>query len=351
MRTVIDPQLLPNQPRLGPLSLKILFLVFSGFVFVGSFAQTLNLAWGLWFSEVFVFLGIVVVAQRVLGSPAVRLERPTWRLLVGGFVIGAVNYLAWAVPLMALAQSLFSKDFVDRFDSSVIFKNQNLVEMALIIGGVSLAAPFCEEFFFRGVLQRGLTQWVGPARGIFLTALIFSTMHFDPVGFMARLELGALFGLLLWRTGSLWPGVLAHAANNLISTIAFLLSQKPEGPGEEGDLQWYVPVTMWVLGNGALLALWRLAPRADVLAESDLPRAPASVFDSARSWVLAAGVSVGALLAFDFRGVRLNLFDAVHPASKAAAESLKPLRARARAGETDLADYFSERKAARDKGQ
>ena len=54
--------------------------------------------------------------------------------------------------------------------------------------------------------------------GLVTTAFVFSAFHLDPVGFLARFELGLLFGLFFFRTGSLWPGIAAHAANNLVST-------------------------------------------------------------------------------------------------------------------------------------
>ena len=38
-----------------------------------------------------------------------------------------------------------------------------------------------------------------------VTAVIFSAFHFDPVGFVARVEFGVLFGALRLYTGSLWP--------------------------------------------------------------------------------------------------------------------------------------------------
>jgi hypothetical protein len=47
-----------------------------------------------------------------------------------------------------------------------------------------------------------------------LAGLAFALMHLDPVRFPALLGLGALYGWLAWRAGSIWPSVLAHATNN-----------------------------------------------------------------------------------------------------------------------------------------
>ncbi len=121
--------------------------------------------------------------------------------------------------------------------------------------GVSVAAPLREELFFRGFMQRGLAEQRGPARAIVVTAFVFSAFHLDPVGLAARFELGVLFGLLAWRAGSLWPAIAAHAANNAISSVLFFAA----GDAKEADLVWWVPVSMFVVGNLALAALVQAA--------------------------------------------------------------------------------------------
>ena len=51
-----------------------------------------------------------------------------------------------------------------------------------------------------------------------LSAVAFAAVHLDPVRFPALLFLGVLYGWLSWRTGSVWPSVLAHAVNNAAAT-------------------------------------------------------------------------------------------------------------------------------------
>jgi len=324
------------------MALVLLPLVFIAFILIGGTAQLLSLGWGLWFSEVFVFVGLPVIALRLLGEPVPSLRAPSVRVAAFGFAAGAINYFAAAVPLMSLAHALFPQSYIERFDSSVIFQDRSTLEMALIIAGVSIAAPVGEEIFFRGVFQPRLDSLVGPARSIFFTALIFSFFHLDPVGFMARLELGALFGFLAWRTGSLWPGIFAHAANNLVSTVAYFLSRDVESNDEQ--LSWYVPTVMAVMGCVALWSLWRNRPMFDtppLVAAAP----PAQLGRVIAPWAVAAVLSIALLGVFDGRQVSLNVFDAFHPVSKDATAELKPLRARARAGEVELEAYYEARRA------
>lgn len=89
----------------------------------------------------------------------------------------------------------------------------------------ALAPALCEELFFRGFLQHQLIR-LSPSRpwvGIFLGALIFSTLHFQFYGIIARALLGVLLGYFFYRSGSLWPGIVAHAVFNGVSILAMRL--------------------------------------------------------------------------------------------------------------------------------
>lgn len=309
------------------------------YVAVGSTAQMLHLAWGLWFSEVVLFAGLAVIGWQLSGlaaRPMLGMTRFEGRSFGLGVAFGAVNYFAWALPLMALAEAVFPKAWVEAFDSARLFARNSPLELALAIAGATLAAPFCEELFFRGFVQRGFPE---PPRGIVMTAIIFSAFHFDPVGFTARFELGVLFGVLAWRAGSVWPAIGAHAANNTVSTLLFFASRG----SSDDQLAWWVPAGSFVVGNALLFALARLPagglsvrePTRRVAAEA---KTPAQRF---APWLVGGVASFALLLLVDWRGVALNLVDArtQPPEAVRRRDDVKALRAKARAGEVPLDDY------------
>jgi membrane protease YdiL (CAAX protease family) len=245
---VIEPAPNPPPPELEPPELPLTWtlgwsvLALGTFLVVGGTAQFLHLAWGMWFSEVVLFAGLAVVGYqliRVRPLRAMGLDRFDGGSLGLGFAFGLINYFAWAVPTMALAQAVFPKAMVERFDSAQIFARHSTIELVIVLVGVTLAAPFGEELFFRGFLQRGIGAARGAPRAIVVTAFVFSAFHLDPVGLLARFELGVLFGLLAWRSGSLWAAMGAHAANNAISSLLFLVA----GDASEGELVWWAPVS------------------------------------------------------------------------------------------------------------
>jgi uncharacterized protein len=79
---------------------------------------------------------------------------------------------------------------------------------------IALCPAFVEELFFRGYMQRRLLARWSPAAVIPLVAVIFAAFHGTPVWALSVLPLGLWFGILAWRTGSLWPGIVCHAFVN-----------------------------------------------------------------------------------------------------------------------------------------
>lgn len=91
--------------------------------------------------------------------------------------------------------------------------NENNIFFSILLVGV--LTGFCEELFFRGLLQKQLFQRpMNIHLAIWSAGFIFSLLHFQFFGFFPRWILGSLFGYLVYWSGSLWTAVIAHALNN-----------------------------------------------------------------------------------------------------------------------------------------
>jgi membrane protease YdiL (CAAX protease family) len=110
-----------------------------------------------------------------------------------------------------------------------------------------------EELFFRGVLQPFATKLVRNSFwGIFITAFIFSAIHFQFQGFIPRLALGVMFGYLYLWSGSLWVPIAAHFVNNASATTIFYLigqSKLPANTENIGELN-----QLWAIGALSIVA-------------------------------------------------------------------------------------------------
>ncbi|MCI6324565.1 MAG: CPBP family intramembrane metalloprotease [Bacteroidales bacterium] len=85
------------------------------------------------------------------------------------------------------------------------------------IGLMALLPAVGEELTFRGVVQGMFTRNRHVA--IWATAAIFSFVHMQFYGFLPRMLLGAMFGYMLWWTGSLWVPMLMHFVNNCAAVV------------------------------------------------------------------------------------------------------------------------------------
>ncbi|MCY1079073.1 type II CAAX endopeptidase family protein [Archangium lansingense] len=371
----VSPNPPPTRPPhlLDPRTVAVLAAaaVFVGFLASGVLVQSLNAAFGIWFTQIFVFLGLGWFVLRATGREPVRytgLTFPGLAPVAFGFALGVANFFAIIAPIQYVSQSLLPQSWREIYDVADIFRGQSPVEMAFIVASVTIAAPVCEEFFFRGVFFQGLRAHGGPAmRALLFSAVVFSAFHLDPVGFLARVELGMLFGWLLVRTGSLWPAILAHTANNLVSTVLFFVArhfESPEQPATQEDPRGLLILV--ALGCAALYALMAAAhrfpsllgpPRPPEVLEA--PENPVPLESAPRllrlafPWLLAATLSLGAYRALDPIGIQLSQIDMRYPlqsvpedapdALQAEREALFELRVRARRGEIPLGEYAQER--------
>ncbi len=93
--------------------------------------------------------------------------------------------------------------------------------MWLNVAVTVLAAPFFEEYIFRGILQRDITSRWGVRSGIVMSALIFSIMHFNSIQTVTTFAVGLLLGYVYYATRySLATVIVLHSINNLISVTA-----------------------------------------------------------------------------------------------------------------------------------
>lgn len=106
----------------------------------------------------------------------------------------------------------------------------------ILLGNLFLMAflpAFSEELCFRSVLMNLFTRTLNaehrtlkaegrtPHIAIWVSAIIFSFIHFQFYGFVPRMLMGALFGYLLVWSGSIWLPMLAHFTNNAMAVIIY----------------------------------------------------------------------------------------------------------------------------------
>ncbi|WP_164117551.1 CPBP family intramembrane glutamic endopeptidase [Sphingorhabdus sp. Alg239-R122] len=94
----------------------------------------------------------------------------------------------------------------------------------LLFVAVAILAPIAEELVFRGFLQNSLMHHMPPFAAIALASVIFAAIHFNFYAFPALAALGAAFGYLYYKTGSLRVNIAMHIINNALALALPMLA-------------------------------------------------------------------------------------------------------------------------------
>lgn len=113
---------------------------------------------------------------------------------------------------------------------SLLFTNKSIATLAFNLLVLSIIAGLTEELFFRGCLQQIAQKiFINTHAAVWITAFIFSAIHFQFYGFIPRLLLGAILGYLFVWSKNIWIPIIAHIAHNAINVVlTFLFIGKPE---------------------------------------------------------------------------------------------------------------------------
>ncbi len=102
-----------------------------------------------------------------------------------------------------------------------LLKMEGWAELAANLTLIALIAGVGEELVFRGVLQQQLMRRIAnPWVALALSAAIFSAIHLQFEGFLARWLLGMVLGWLYWRSRNLWVPIVAHSFYNALQVLA-----------------------------------------------------------------------------------------------------------------------------------
>lgn len=119
----------------------------------------------------------------------------------------------------------------------IMTSNQNVVILFVNLIVMAIMPAITEEFFFRGTMQPFFESWFKNKHiAIWLTAFIFSAIHFQFFGFIPRFLLGAYLGYLMIWGRSLWLPILAHFLHNGFSILIDFSTKKANYDIENTEL-------------------------------------------------------------------------------------------------------------------
>ncbi len=84
--------------------------------------------------------------------------------------------------------------------------------------------PISEEVLFRGFIYGGLAQSaIGPVGAIVISSAVWAVAHLQYTWLIIAIIFmyGVVFGIMRWKSASLWPPIVAHCVVNLISGMIY----------------------------------------------------------------------------------------------------------------------------------
>jgi hypothetical protein len=143
------------------------------------------------------------------------------RLMAAVLAVVAVGL--WGEWVMDWLSETFhlTSHWTEWFDADLVWASPSLTAISLV--EYVIFAPVFEELAFRGLLFAILRRKFRFLPAALMSASIFAIAHgYGLVGFISVLWSGLLWAWMYEKTGSLLPGILAHAINNLLVCLAVM---------------------------------------------------------------------------------------------------------------------------------
>jgi len=240
---------------------KLYFFVMLLLITVGYLVQKASLYIGILITEFFLVLLPVILYllfKRYDVKYALRLNP-----IKGdqAFLVIVIAVLGWIVSgFFALLTNYFLSKLgkIPVMPIPAASNTQELFMQILIFGAV---AACCEEIFMRGLVMRSF-EMRGSIKSIFITAIFFAMLHLNVQNFLSILFLGSLLGYVVYRTNSIFAGMIVHFTNNTISVLlSYFIAQQNLGkatPLQQVDIPFIVVIGYGIFALFAAILLYVL---------------------------------------------------------------------------------------------
>jgi uncharacterized protein len=143
------------------------------------------------------------------------------RLLAAVLVVVAAGLWGELVMDRVSEHWHLTSHWTEWFDADLVWGSPSVTMVSLL--EYVIFAPLFEELAFRGLLFAILRRKFRFLPAALISALIFGLAHgYGLVGLISVCWSGVLWAWIYEKTGSLAPGILAHAINNLLVCLAVL---------------------------------------------------------------------------------------------------------------------------------
>ncbi len=143
---------------------------------------------------------------------------------LSGIVLAVVAAGLWGEWVMGRATEFFgfANHWTEWFDPDLVWAPPSVLGISLL--EYIVFAPIFEELAFRGLLYAMLRRRFSFLPAALISTSLFALAHgYGAIGFVSVFWSGFLWAWIYERTGSLIPGMIAHATNNFLVCLMVMM--------------------------------------------------------------------------------------------------------------------------------
>jgi len=167
--------------------------------------------------------------------------------LLGSVLVGASG---WTIGSGLLVRLMPPPESLVKALEKILLLDERAAPFWQIFIFVALLPAICEETLFRGLILSGFRR-LGMWPALLASGFMFGLAHASIYRILPTLFLGVIFGFVVWRTGSIFAGVICYMLNNGLMVWISRSREAADFLGLKGAkfLPWEI------IGAGALVLL------------------------------------------------------------------------------------------------
>ena len=194
-------------------------------VFVGSIFQSIEIYSGLLITEYILVLIpslIYIAVKRKSFKETLKLNKISFKQI--GYIIG-ISLFTYPVAIFLNLIVLTILSLFGELTQSAAPLPDTLPLYLFSLFVISITPAICEEVMFRGVIMDAYEN-LSKRKAIIISAFLFGIYHINIQNLIGPILLGIVFGITVYKTDSIFAGIIGHGINNAIAlTIGYFASK------------------------------------------------------------------------------------------------------------------------------
>lgn len=248
--------------------------------FLGSIVQSKEIYSGLLITEYIIILLPNLIYLKSIKMPLKQTLRLNKINLKQAWYVLLITIFSYPIAIFLNTLVITILNFFGETIPSTVPLPESPGLYLLSIFVIAIAPGICEEIMFRGTIMSAYGK-LGQKKAILFSAFLFGLFHLNLQNLVGPIFLGMIFGIIVYKTNSIYSAILGHMINNsLAMTIGYFAmraqSTITDVPAYEISFQTQMLILLVVFSIFALVSLIILMklikklPQGEVLIEQDI---------------------------------------------------------------------------------